>query len=190
MRQRETEHEQGRGRERGRHRIQSRLRAPSCQHRAPRGARTHEAVRSRAKVRRFTTEPSRRSHSVCPLPPKCRQQWKETEKMAGGKQDPLPVPQVLHVHRLRHTVGVGGAGLTAGLLCIPFQGPLSTSYFPLQFSCLRWYLAEPKETTRGVETQNLSLHRCAGFSFVASCLCGGLCSPARSGARSPGTCDK
>ena len=31
LRQRETEHEQGRGRERGRHRIQSRLQAPSCQ---------------------------------------------------------------------------------------------------------------------------------------------------------------
>ena len=30
---RETEHEQGRGRERGRHRIQSRLQAPSSQHR-------------------------------------------------------------------------------------------------------------------------------------------------------------
>ena len=33
---------QGRGRERGRHRIQSRLQALSCQHRAPHGARTHE----------------------------------------------------------------------------------------------------------------------------------------------------
>ena len=29
-------------RERGRHRIRSRLQAPSCQHRAPRGARTRE----------------------------------------------------------------------------------------------------------------------------------------------------
>ena len=40
----ETEHEQGKGRERerGRHGIRSRLRAPSCQHRAWRGARTHE----------------------------------------------------------------------------------------------------------------------------------------------------
>ena len=37
----ETEHEQGWGRERGRHRIRSRLQAPSCQHRARRGARTH-----------------------------------------------------------------------------------------------------------------------------------------------------
>ena len=36
-----TECEQGRGRERGRHRIQSGLWAPSCQHRARRGARTH-----------------------------------------------------------------------------------------------------------------------------------------------------
>ena len=39
--ERETEHEQGRGRER-RHRIGSRLQALSCQHRARRGARTHE----------------------------------------------------------------------------------------------------------------------------------------------------
>ena len=38
----ETEHEQGRGRQRGRHRIRSRLQALSCQHRAWRGARTHE----------------------------------------------------------------------------------------------------------------------------------------------------
>ena len=34
----ETEHEWGRGRERGRHRIQSRLQALSCQHRARRWA--------------------------------------------------------------------------------------------------------------------------------------------------------
>ena len=38
----EIEHRLGRGRERGRHRIRSRLQAPSCQHRARRGARTHE----------------------------------------------------------------------------------------------------------------------------------------------------
>ena len=40
--ERETEHKQGRGRETGRHRIQSRLQALSCLHRAPCGARTHE----------------------------------------------------------------------------------------------------------------------------------------------------
>ena len=40
MRQRETEHEQGRGRERGRHRMGSRLQALSHQPRARRGART------------------------------------------------------------------------------------------------------------------------------------------------------
>ena len=39
---RETEYEQGWGRERGRHRIWSRLQALSCQHRARHGARTHE----------------------------------------------------------------------------------------------------------------------------------------------------
>ena len=39
---RETEHEQGRGRERGRHTVGSRLQAPSCPHRARRGARIHE----------------------------------------------------------------------------------------------------------------------------------------------------
>ena len=41
-RQRDTECEQGRGRERGRHRIWSRLQALSCQHRAWCGARTHK----------------------------------------------------------------------------------------------------------------------------------------------------
>ena len=39
--QRETEHEQRRGRERGRHRIGNRLQALSHQPRAQRGARTH-----------------------------------------------------------------------------------------------------------------------------------------------------
>ena len=47
MRQRETERDRawmGEGqRERGRHRIQNRLQALSCQHRAWRGARTHES---------------------------------------------------------------------------------------------------------------------------------------------------
>ena len=38
----ETEHEQGRGRKRGRHRIQSRLQALSCQHRARHRAWTHK----------------------------------------------------------------------------------------------------------------------------------------------------
>ena len=48
MREREREreracaHERRRGRERGRHRIRRRLQALSCQHRARRGARTHE----------------------------------------------------------------------------------------------------------------------------------------------------
>ena len=39
--ERDIEHKWGRGRERGRHRIGSRLQALSCQHRARRGARTH-----------------------------------------------------------------------------------------------------------------------------------------------------
>ena len=42
MRERETDHEQGRGKERGRHRIESRLQALSCQRRASCGAQTHE----------------------------------------------------------------------------------------------------------------------------------------------------
>ena len=42
LRVRETEHQQGRGRERGRHRIRSRLQAPSCQHRGRHRAQTHE----------------------------------------------------------------------------------------------------------------------------------------------------
>ena len=41
-RERETDCEWGRGRERGRHRIWSRIQALSCQHRDWRGARTHE----------------------------------------------------------------------------------------------------------------------------------------------------
>ena len=41
-RERETEHEWGRGRERGRHRIGSRLQALSCQHRARPRAQTHK----------------------------------------------------------------------------------------------------------------------------------------------------
>ena len=41
LRQREREHEWGRVRERGRHRIRSRLQGPSCQHRARRRAWTH-----------------------------------------------------------------------------------------------------------------------------------------------------
>ena len=40
--ERETERKQGWGRERGRHGIRSRLQAPSCQHRAQRGAQTRE----------------------------------------------------------------------------------------------------------------------------------------------------
>ena len=38
----ETEHKQGRERQRGRHRIWRRLQALRCQHRAQHGARTHE----------------------------------------------------------------------------------------------------------------------------------------------------
>ena len=41
VKERETECEWERGRERGRHSIQRRLQALSCQHRARRGARTH-----------------------------------------------------------------------------------------------------------------------------------------------------
>ena len=42
LRKRERECKQGRGREKGRHRIWNRLQALSCQHRARWGARTHE----------------------------------------------------------------------------------------------------------------------------------------------------
>ena len=41
-RERELEHEWGKGKERGRHRIRSRLQVLSCQHRAQHGAQTHE----------------------------------------------------------------------------------------------------------------------------------------------------
>ena len=64
MRQRETGHERGRVRERGRHRIGNRLQALSCQPRARRGARTHgpqdhDLSRSRT--------PNRLSHPGTPL---------------------------------------------------------------------------------------------------------------------------
>ena len=53
--QRETEHERGRGRERGRHRIGNRLQAPSQQPRARRGARTRgPRDRDLAEVGRLT----------------------------------------------------------------------------------------------------------------------------------------
>ena len=53
--QRETEHERGRGRERGRHRIGNRLQALSHQPRARRRARTHGARdRDLAEVGRLT----------------------------------------------------------------------------------------------------------------------------------------
>ena len=53
--QRETEHERGRGRERGRHRIGNRLQALSHQSRARRGARTHgPRDRDLAEVGRLT----------------------------------------------------------------------------------------------------------------------------------------
>uniref|UniRef100_A0ABI7YRJ0 Lipocalin/cytosolic fatty-acid binding domain-containing protein n=1 Tax=Felis catus TaxID=9685 RepID=A0ABI7YRJ0_FELCA len=53
--QRETEHERGRVRERGRHRIGNRLQAPSHQPRARRGARTHgPRDRDLAEVGRLT----------------------------------------------------------------------------------------------------------------------------------------
>ena len=42
LRETETEYEWVRGRERGTHRLRSRLQALSCQHRVPRRARTHE----------------------------------------------------------------------------------------------------------------------------------------------------
>ena len=63
----ETECQQGRSRERGRHRIWSRLLALSCQHGARRGARTHE-LRDRDLSRSWTLNPLSHpgaSGSVC-----------------------------------------------------------------------------------------------------------------------------
>ena len=55
LRQRETEHEWGRGRERGRHRMWSRLQAPSYQPRVRQRARTHgPRDRDLAEVGRLT----------------------------------------------------------------------------------------------------------------------------------------
>ena len=72
MRQRETEYEWGRGRERGRHRIRNRLQALSWQPRARRGARTrgprdHDLSRSRP--------PNRPSHPGAPTWASCWLSW-------------------------------------------------------------------------------------------------------------------
>ena len=53
MRQRQTEHEWGRDRERGRHRIQSRFQALSCQHRAWHGV-CEPRIMTWAEVRGLT----------------------------------------------------------------------------------------------------------------------------------------
>ena len=63
LRETETECEWVRGRERGRHRTRSGLQAPSCQHRARRGARTHE-LRDRDLSRSRTL--NRLSHPGAP----------------------------------------------------------------------------------------------------------------------------
>ena len=66
MRERETKREQGRVRERGRHRIQSKLQAPSCQHRARRRPRTHEP---RDRDLGQSRTPNRPSHPGAPVSP-------------------------------------------------------------------------------------------------------------------------
>ena len=63
LRQRETEHEQGKVRERGRHRIWSRLQALSCQHRARCGARIH---RPWDRDLSWSRTPNRLSHPGAP----------------------------------------------------------------------------------------------------------------------------
>ena len=62
-RQRDTEHEQVKGRERHRHRFRSRLQALSCQHRARRGAQTHQ-LRDHDLSRSWL--PNRLSHPGAP----------------------------------------------------------------------------------------------------------------------------
>ena len=64
--QRETEHEWGRGRERGRHRIGNRFQALSHQPRARRGARTHGPRDcDLAEVRRLTDCDTQAPLQVC-----------------------------------------------------------------------------------------------------------------------------
>ena len=68
MRQRETEHERGRGRERGRYRIGNRLQAPSHQPRAWRGARTQGPQdRDLAEVGRLTDCATQAPLGICIL---------------------------------------------------------------------------------------------------------------------------
>ena len=67
LRETKTEHEWGKGGERGRHRIWSRLQAPSCQHRAQRRAwtlepRDHDL--SQTQINAQPTEPPRRPTSL------------------------------------------------------------------------------------------------------------------------------
>lgn len=91
--------------------------------------------------------------------------------------------------RTTTSTGWGLSGICGVALC-SIPGATSTSYFHLEFSCLCYDLVEPKEMACGVEKQNLSFCRCAGFSLIASFLCNELCSPAQSGANVLGRCDK
>ena len=84
---RETEHEQGRGRERGRHRIGNRLQAPSSLHRAGYQARTpgvwdHDLSRSRTL--------NRLSHPGAPI------YLFLIERESRGEGDKESIPSRLH----------------------------------------------------------------------------------------------
>ena len=66
LRDRETEHEQRVGRERGKHRLGSRFQALSCQRRAQRGARTHKPRDRDGELKSAAqpTEPPRRPEQM------------------------------------------------------------------------------------------------------------------------------
>ena len=98
LRDRETEREQGRNSETGRHRIQSRLQALSCQHRARPGARTHGPRGHDLSRSPTPTEPPRR-----PLP---GQLLIQTAAQALPTQDRLPTPTP-HPHLLLFSSGTG-----------------------------------------------------------------------------------
>ena len=98
--QRETEHERGRGRERGRRRIGNRLQAPSHQPRAWRGARTPgPRDRDLAEVGRLTdcatqAPPDSHLYTVSRCPTNCRY----GELAEGERCWPLPVFPKSHLY--------------------------------------------------------------------------------------------
>ena len=100
-RKRETEHKQGRSRERGRQRIWSRLQAPSCQHRVQRGARTHkwwDHGLSRSRTLNWLSQPGAPGVIHCRLPLQHGSQSVVPEREASVLPGDLSEMQILRSH--------------------------------------------------------------------------------------------